>query len=150
MPATSVASPPISGCTASRRILAAASTACSNVAADPPTRAESCRAADPDRTMQSPAGASRHAVPTLAHIRVTAPARLHFGFVDLHGGLGRRFGSLGLAIDRPAVRLRASRAAETEVVGPGAERVSHVLSALNQRYGVDLAARVEIGEGIPS
>ncbi len=100
--------------------------------------------------MQSPAGASRHAVPTPAHIRVTAPARLHFGFVDLHGGLGRRFGSLGLAIDRPAVRLRASHAAETEVVGPGAERVSHVLSALNQRYGVDLAARVEIEEAIPS
>ncbi len=26
-----------------------------------------------------------------------APARLHLGFLDLNGGLGRRFGSLGLA-----------------------------------------------------
>src|SRR5437870_6079905 len=103
-----------------------------------------------DRHVQSPAGVSRHAAPNLPQIRVTAPARLHFGFIDLHGGLGRRFGSLGLAIDRPAVRLRASRAANSEIVGPGAERVSHVLSALNQRYGVDLGARVEIEEAIPS
>ena len=29
---------------------------------------------------------------------ITAPARLHLGFVDLNGSLGRRFGSLGVAI----------------------------------------------------
>ena len=31
-------------------------------------------------------------------ITVTVPARLHLGFLDLNGGLGRRFGSIGLAI----------------------------------------------------
>ncbi len=31
-------------------------------------------------------------------IHVRAPARLHLGFVDLHGGLGRCFGSIGVAI----------------------------------------------------
>ena len=31
-------------------------------------------------------------------VRVTAPARLHLGFLDLAGGLGRRFGSLGLTL----------------------------------------------------
>ncbi|HEX4586144.1 MAG TPA: beta-ribofuranosylaminobenzene 5'-phosphate synthase family protein, partial [Burkholderiaceae bacterium] len=101
--------------------------------------------------MQVPAGTSRHSAPTPPpQIRVTAPARLHFGFIDLHGGLGRRFGSLGLAIDRPAVRLRASRSAGTEVVGPEAERVRHVLNALRQRYGVEGDARVEIEESIPA
>jgi beta-RFAP synthase len=100
--------------------------------------------------VQSPAGASRHAAPTLPQIRVTAPARLHFGFIDLHGGLGRRFGSLGLAIDRPAVRLNASRSASTDVVGQGAERVLRVVTALKERYGIDLSVRVEIEEAIPS
>jgi beta-RFAP synthase len=99
--------------------------------------------------VQGPAGISRHAAPAPSQIRVTAPARLHFGFVDLHGGLGRRFGSLGLAIDRPKVRIRASRAASIEVSGPGAERVSQVLSALHQRYGIGPGIRVQIEESIP-
>ena len=38
-------------------------------------------------------------------VRVAATARLHLGFFDLGAGPGRRFGSLGLALDRPATRL---------------------------------------------
>ena len=34
-------------------------------------------------------------------VRVRAPARLHLGFLDPAGTLGRRFGSLGLVIDGP-------------------------------------------------
>ena len=32
-------------------------------------------------------------------VQVTTAARLHLGFLDLAGDLGRRFGSIGLAID---------------------------------------------------
>jgi len=32
-------------------------------------------------------------------VRVSAPARLHLGFLDLNGSSGRKFGSIGLAID---------------------------------------------------
>ena len=32
-------------------------------------------------------------------ILITSPARLHLGFMDLNGSLGRKFGSVGLAID---------------------------------------------------
>lgn len=88
--------------------------------------------------------------PAPSQVRVVAPSRLHFGFVDLHGGLGRRFGSLGLAIDRPIVRLRASRSATTQVIGPGAERVSQVIDTLHQRHGIDPSVRVDIEESIPS
>lgn len=31
-------------------------------------------------------------------IQISAPARLHLGFLDLNGGIGRKFGSIGLAI----------------------------------------------------
>src|ERR1700758_786197 len=99
--------------------------------------------------MRSPAATPRHATPIPDRVVVTAPARLHFGFVDLHGGLGRCFGSLGLAIDRPQVRLSARRSKSAAVVGPDAERVAWVLRALEQRYEIDCPAQVEIEEAIP-
>ena len=50
-------------------------------------------------------------------VLVTAPARLHLGFLDLHGGLGRRFGSFGLAIEGLATRIGFAHAATSEVRG---------------------------------
>lgn len=38
-------------------------------------------------------------------IHVRAPARLHLGFLDLNGGLGRHFGSIGLAVDSHQTHL---------------------------------------------
>ena len=43
-------------------------------------------------------------------VRVRAPARLHLGFLDLAGDLGRRFGSIGLSIEGYATRLTMTRA----------------------------------------
>ncbi len=47
-------------------------------------------------------------------VTVTVPARLHLGFLDLNGGLGRRFGSIGLAIGglrtRIAIEARVAHA----------------------------------------
>jgi beta-ribofuranosylaminobenzene 5'-phosphate synthase len=50
-------------------------------------------------------------------VMVTAAARLHLGFLDMNGGLGRRFGSLGLAIDRPSTRLTLRRASVPSAEG---------------------------------
>lgn len=41
-------------------------------------------------------------------ISVQAPARLHLGFLDLNGGLGRHFGSIGLAVDSHYTKLSLS------------------------------------------
>src|SRR5260221_3091872 len=66
-------------------------------------------------------------------VEVFAPARLHLGFLDLNGGLGRRFGSLGLAIDGLRTRVKVMRG--PEAVGrqalPGRPR--RVLSAFTAR-----------------
>jgi beta-ribofuranosylaminobenzene 5'-phosphate synthase len=86
-------------------------------------------------------------------VQVSAPARLHFGFIDLHGGLGRCFGSLGMAIERPLVRLRAMRAESVqaaEVTGTGAERVERALAALRDAFGVGQPIQVHIEETIPA
>lgn len=84
-----------------------------------------------------------------SRVRVKAPARLHFGFLDLHGGLGRRFGSIGVAIDTPAVGLVAERAGALAVEGQEAERVRGYVHAAAGHLGLssDLAIRIE--EAIP-
>jgi beta-ribofuranosylaminobenzene 5'-phosphate synthase len=53
---------------------------------------------------------------------VAAPARLHFGVLDLRGDLGRRFGGMGAAVPEPALLLEARRASRLAAEGPDAER----------------------------
>jgi len=60
---------------------------------------------------------------TKGTIWVQAPARLHLGMLDLEGSLGRRFGGLGVAIERPVVRVAVRPAPDLIVKGPCAERV---------------------------
>jgi hypothetical protein len=79
------------------------------------------------------ARASADSLAAVAGVRIEAPARLHLGFVDLHGGLGRRFGSLGLALEDLGVCVRVSRADATSIEGPGTERVREVLTLLRER-----------------
>lgn len=55
-------------------------------------------------------------------IRVESPARLHLGFVDLNGDLGRRFGSLGLALEDLSITVVAAASAEFCVNGDDAAR----------------------------
>lgn len=38
-------------------------------------------------------------------IRVTAPSRLHLGFLDLNGDLGRVYGSIGVALSNPRTEI---------------------------------------------
>lgn len=82
-------------------------------------------------------------------VQVRAPARLHFGFLDLHGGLGRRFGSIGLAVDEPAVSLVATPADALHVDGPEAERVLAYAKAAASHLGITPNAAFHITEAIP-
>lgn len=48
-------------------------------------------------------------------VRVRAPARLHLGFLDLNGSAGRKFGSIGLAIDTHHTVVEAQRTHTTSI-----------------------------------
>lgn len=84
------------------------------------------------------------------NIWVEAPARLHFGFVDLNGGTGRRFGSLGLTIKGLDTRLRASRSKIVETSGVDAERARRYANRLLERLGLEGGIRIEVESAIPS
>lgn len=47
---------------------------------------------------------------SLSWSKVQSNARLHMGFFDLHGGLGRQYGSLGLSIDEPRSEVTVKKA----------------------------------------
>lgn len=82
-------------------------------------------------------------------ILVEAPARLHLGFLDLNGDLGRRFGSLGLTIDAFATRLQAQRAGGFSAAGPGAERALAYARAYAAARGLPGGVRLRLSSVIP-
>ncbi len=82
-------------------------------------------------------------------VTVTAPARLHLGFLDLNGEFGRSFGSIGLAISDFRTRITVSRATRRHVSGPESERARRYLERLEVLLSLDAAHHVQIEEAIP-
>lgn len=82
-------------------------------------------------------------------VKVATTARLHMGFLDLHGGLGRRFGSIGLSLEQPATRLTARRGDGFEARGPGAQRALACARAFAAQANLPGGASLELAEAIP-
>jgi beta-RFAP synthase len=85
-----------------------------------------------------------------ASVFVEAPSRLHFGVLDLHGGLGRRFGGMGAAIPTPSLLVEAARAADVEVEGPDAERATGFARRILALHGESGGVRLRVHRVIPS
>lgn len=85
-----------------------------------------------------------------AGITVTAPARLHLGFLDLNGRLGRRFGGIGLGISDLRTRITIRRAKRTEVAGHESGRVRQYLKIMQRVLALDDAHAVNILEVVPA
>ena len=58
----------------------------------------------------------------MSAVQVVSPARLHLGMLAVAGDGARRFGGLGVSVDRPAVVVEARRADELSAEGPDADR----------------------------
>lgn len=83
-------------------------------------------------------------------VTVTAHARLHFGFIDPDGSSGRQFGSIGLAINQPSLRLEASPADRLSVVGPERDRVLALARRFLRHYQLRHGVRVSVTTTIPA
>jgi len=82
-------------------------------------------------------------------VTISAPARLHLGFLDLSGALGRRFGSLGLAIEGFRTRIDARAAAQVSVTGASAERARRCALQLHKALGLRQGVEITVHEAIP-
>jgi len=80
---------------------------------------------------------------------VEAPARLHFGLLDLRGSLGRRFGGIGASAPGISVRVAVSLADELSSVGPDAERAKEFASRFLTHHGLSGGARIVVRRSIP-
>jgi beta-RFAP synthase len=81
---------------------------------------------------------------------VAVSARLHLGFLDLHGGLGRRFGGLGLALDEPKTVLVITRSGSDSAAGPQADRAFGYLRVLAEALGLPSGHRLTVLRAIPA
>lgn len=80
---------------------------------------------------------------------VEAPARIHFGMLDLRGALGRRFGGIGAAIPAPSVLLEVAPAGTVHASGPSGERAAAFARRFLEHHGVQGGARLHVHRAIP-
>jgi beta-RFAP synthase len=86
---------------------------------------------------------------TVPKITVTAPARLHMGFIDLCGALDRHFGSIGIAINDIYTRLTVTKSMQRQITGPDAERADKCLTQLCEALKVSDQLSIDIESAIP-
>jgi beta-ribofuranosylaminobenzene 5'-phosphate synthase len=83
-------------------------------------------------------------------IEVETCARLHLGLLDNNGGLGRLYGSVGLAVDRPKLVLRAEASDTLIVEGADRQRVTTYAQRFIRRYGFPTGAHLKLTRAIPA
>lgn len=81
-------------------------------------------------------------------IYVEAPARLHLGFLDLNGGMGRRFGSVGLTLDDLATKIIARPSDQFKVIGDPSGRVQKYAEKFIAYKGLSNNLELEVVEQI--
>lgn len=82
---------------------------------------------------------------------VSAPARLHLGIIDLEGGLGRLFGSVGVALRRPRTVVEAIRRGRgLRVTGVEAERARGFAEVQCGRLGWEGSLTLKVVETAPA
>ena len=82
-------------------------------------------------------------------VSVTAPARLHLGFLDMNGSRGRRFGSVGLTLEGPCVELSIRRAPSFAIAGAQSGRAELFANALRDRFNLPDDFQLTISQTIP-
>jgi len=86
---------------------------------------------------------------TQTAFRVDAAARLHLGFLDPGAALGRRFGSIGLAIEGLSTSILATPHDQLLVLGEESARTGALVERVLAHYGFPPRARIVVERAIP-
>ncbi|ASJ06837.1 beta-ribofuranosylaminobenzene 5'-phosphate synthase family protein [Thermococcus pacificus] len=81
---------------------------------------------------------------------IRTPRRLHMGLIDPAAVFGRRFGSLGVALEG-GYEVRVTEGERMEIVAEGEDRetIEAVLKKMNSAYETGVNYRVEVRKAIP-
>jgi beta-ribofuranosylaminobenzene 5'-phosphate synthase len=85
----------------------------------------------------------------VSRVTLAAPARLHMGFLDLGGSLGRRFGSIGVGLNEIATRITLDKVERLSAEGPEAGRALAAAEKLARAVGRPCPAAIRIHAAIP-
>ena len=80
---------------------------------------------------------------------VEAPARLHFGVLDLRGALGRWFGGIGAAAPEPTLLLSARLDRTLGVEGADADRAEKFARSFLAYHHLQAGTRISIHRALP-
>jgi len=81
---------------------------------------------------------------------VEAPGRLHFGVLDLRGGLGRWFGGIGTAAPAPTLLISAYPSDTVEVSGDDADRAAGFAREFLTYHGLEAGVRLFLHRTLPA
>ena len=86
-----------------------------------------------------------------SEICIKSTARLHMGFFDLHGGLGRKFGSIGLSLATPTIELSAQMSSQLQVEGITSvvDKVATIAQQFITKLNLNGNVRFNIRQHIP-
>jgi beta-ribofuranosylaminobenzene 5'-phosphate synthase len=85
-------------------------------------------------------------------IRVEAPSRLHLGLIDMHGGLGRVDGGIGITLMNPCTGIEVKRGEDLTVTGGTPEVHRRVLDAARKvldAAGIRGGAAITVKRSMP-
>jgi len=84
-------------------------------------------------------------------ITVKTGCRLHLGFLDLTGDLGRLYGSIGVSLDNPGTVITAERSRQfvVEHSNNSEKTISEVVARFSRHYRVQAATKIHLVNGIP-
>ena len=89
-------------------------------------------------------------------VHVKAMARLHIGFFDLNGSIGRRFGGIGMALDMPCTEIKMQVVEASDSGSNDGERLARVVQYfiksfnLNKNFNVDCLQEIPVHAGLGS
>ena len=82
-------------------------------------------------------------------VRVATTARLHLGFLDLNGGLGRRLGSIGLSIDAFETQVEIVPGGEFQTLGHEQDRSVWLALRVADRLRLNLSGKLTVSAANP-
>lgn len=82
-------------------------------------------------------------------VSVATGCRLHLGFTNLSHDIGRCYGSLGVALDRPRTTVVVEERRDMAIVGDYPEEIRACLRRFCDHYQVDPRVSIEVRESIP-
>ncbi len=89
-------------------------------------------------------------------VTVKSTARLHMGFFDLNGGIGRKFGSIGLSLQAPSIELTARRSdtfalqVADSITQETADKARSLIELLASKLNISNLVHVEINQFVAS